>query len=74
MGGNGLFRFFRNSDALADAGLRFLTTQAWEPDSHNFAIAAVLILLLTALIAAGRMAWMTYPVPTRSSEFPIRGR
>ncbi|MGH3803019.1 MAG: phosphate ABC transporter permease subunit PstC, partial [Pseudonocardiaceae bacterium] len=50
MGGIGLFLSFKGSDALADAGLRFLTTQVWEPDSHNFGIAA--LLPLTVLIAA----------------------
>ncbi|HKR51958.1 MAG TPA: phosphate ABC transporter permease subunit PstC [Pseudonocardiaceae bacterium] len=50
MGGTGLFLFFRGSDALTEAGLGFLTTQAWEPEAHNFGIAA--LLPLTVLIAA----------------------
>jgi phosphate transport system permease protein len=50
MGAVGLFLFFRSSGAVADAGLKFLTTQAWEPDSHNFGIATVLT--GTLLIAA----------------------
>ncbi len=50
MGGVGLFLFFQGSGAVADAGLKFLTTQAWEPDSHNFGIATVLT--GTLLIAA----------------------
>ncbi|MGH3871970.1 MAG: hypothetical protein ACRDSR_10730 [Pseudonocardiaceae bacterium] len=50
MGGTGLFLLYRGSDALADAGLGFLTTQQWEPAAHNFGIAA--LLPLTVLIAA----------------------
>jgi phosphate transport system permease protein len=39
----GLFLFYRGSQALADAGpWKFITTQAWEPTSHNFGIATVL--------------------------------
>jgi phosphate transport system permease protein len=35
----GLFLFYRGAQALADAGLwKFVTTQAWEPTSHNFGI------------------------------------
>ncbi|HEX8935510.1 MAG TPA: ABC transporter permease subunit, partial [Pseudonocardiaceae bacterium] len=54
MGTVGLFLFFRGSGALADAGLRFLTTQAWEPDSHNFGIATVIsgTLMIAAVAAA----------------------
>ncbi len=50
MGAVGLFLFFRGSGAVAAAGLGFLTTQAWEPDSRNFGIATVLV--GTLLIAA----------------------
>lgn len=50
MGTIGLFLFFQGSQALRVAGLSFLTTQAWEPDSHNFGIGAVIP--LTILIAA----------------------
>ena len=47
----GLFLFYRGSQALADAGLwKFVTTQAWEPTSHNFGIATVIT--GTLLIAA----------------------
>ncbi|MGH3698328.1 MAG: phosphate ABC transporter permease subunit PstC [Pseudonocardiaceae bacterium] len=47
----GLFLFYRGEPALADAGIwKFPTTQAWEPSSHNFGIAAVLT--GTVLIAA----------------------
>jgi phosphate transport system permease protein len=50
MGTIGVFLFYRGSQALVDAGGKFFTTQTWEPDSHNFGIAAVLP--LTVLIAA----------------------
>ena len=47
----GLFLFYRGSQALADAGIwKFVTTQAWEPTSHNFGIATVIT--GTLLIAA----------------------
>lgn len=46
----GLFLLYRGSDALIDAGLKFLTTEDWEPDSRNFGIATVLT--GTVLIAA----------------------
>ncbi|HEV7827399.1 MAG TPA: hypothetical protein VGP04_00840 [Pseudonocardiaceae bacterium] len=47
----GLFLFYRGSQALADAGIwKFITTQAWEPTSHNFGIATVIT--GTMLIAA----------------------
>jgi phosphate transport system permease protein len=49
----GLFLFYRGSQALADAGIwKFVTTQAWEPTSHNFGIATVITgTLLIALVA-----------------------
>ncbi|MGB8997400.1 MAG: phosphate ABC transporter permease subunit PstC [Pseudonocardiaceae bacterium] len=50
MGAIGLFLLYRGSGAVAEAGLKFLTTQAWEPDSHNFGIATVIT--GTLLIAA----------------------
>ncbi len=46
----GLFLFYRGWTALSQAGLSFLTTEAWEPDADNFGIAAVLT--GTLLIAA----------------------
>jgi phosphate transport system permease protein len=52
MGTIGLFLFYRGSQALTDAGLKFLTTQAWEPDTHNFGIPTVIIgTLLIAVVA-----------------------
>ncbi|MEU9160192.1 hypothetical protein AB0D29_07905 [Streptomyces sp. NPDC048424] len=38
----GVFLGGRALEALGDAGPAFLTTSAWEPDSHRFGIAAVL--------------------------------
>ncbi len=38
----GLFLTTRAGEALTQAGASFLTTQAWEPDAHNFGIAAIL--------------------------------
>jgi len=39
----GVFLALRGSQALGVAGWGFLTTQAWEPDSGNFGIAAVIV-------------------------------
>lgn len=39
----GAFLSLRAAAALKEAGFGFLTTQAWEPDSGNFGIAAVLV-------------------------------
>ncbi len=48
----GLFLFTRGADAFSAAGFAFLTTEAWEPDSLNFGIAAVLVgTLLIASVA-----------------------
>lgn len=48
----GLFLFTRAGEALRVAGRSFLTTSAWEPDSHHFGIAAVLTgTVLIALVA-----------------------
>ena len=48
----GLFLFFRSLQALRAVGFSFLTTQAWEPDTHHFGIAAVLTgTVLIALVA-----------------------
>ncbi|PZF81278.1 phosphate ABC transporter permease subunit PstC [Jiangella anatolica] len=49
----GLFLLYRGWQALSADGPRaFVTTRAWEPDSHNFGIAAVLVLtVLIALVA-----------------------
>jgi phosphate transport system permease protein len=48
----GAFLGMRAVSALKKAGFGFLTTQAWEPDSGHFGIAAVLIgTILIALVA-----------------------
>jgi phosphate transport system permease protein len=46
----GLFLLLRATQALKVTGFRFLTTEQWQPDVHNFGIAAVLT--GTLLIAA----------------------
>jgi phosphate transport system permease protein len=53
MGFVGLFLTLRALQALVTDGLwKFLTTQAWEPDAHNFGIAAVLVgTILIACVA-----------------------
>ncbi len=55
----GLFLFYRGSQALGDAGIwKFITTQAWQPSSHNFGIATVITgTLLIAAVA------VTFAVP-----------
>ena len=50
MGTIGVFLFVQGSPALTDAGWKFLTTQAWEPDTHNFGVAT--LITGTLLIAA----------------------
>ncbi|MFD8737748.1 phosphate ABC transporter permease subunit PstC [Streptomyces sp. NPDC059618] len=42
MAGVGLFLLLRAGQALRARGFSFLTTAAWQPDVHNFGIAAVL--------------------------------
>jgi phosphate transport system permease protein len=61
MGSVGLFLFLQGSGAVADAGLGFLTTQVWEPDSHNFGIATV----ITGTLLIGAVA-ITLAVPLAS--------
>ena len=52
MGAIGLFLFYQGAQALAVDGLKFLYTQAWEPDTHNFGIATVIVgTLLVAIVA-----------------------
>lgn len=48
----GVFLAFRASQALGKDGLKFFTTQAWDPDNNDFGIAAVLFgTVLIALVA-----------------------
>jgi phosphate transport system permease protein len=60
MGLVGLFLIIRGSSAIQVAGWGFLTTQAWDPNSHHFGIAAVLsgtvIIALIAIVIAIPMA------------------
>ncbi len=57
----GLFLFFRGATALLQAGPDFLTTQAWEPDSNNFGVAAVVI---GTLLIAGVAILFAVPLAT----------
>jgi phosphate transport system permease protein len=50
MGTISVFLFVQGFPALTDAGWKFLTTQAWEPDTHNFGVAT--LITGTLLIAA----------------------
>jgi phosphate transport system permease protein len=48
----GLFLALRASNAISASGIKFLTTQAWDPDNHHFGVAAVLVgTILIALVA-----------------------
>ncbi|HSV68180.1 MAG TPA: hypothetical protein VLJ59_20115 [Mycobacteriales bacterium] len=48
----GLFLDYRALQALHVAGWSFLTTQRWQPDAHDFGIAAVLVgTVLIGLVA-----------------------
>lgn len=48
----GVFLLYKGFPALAEDGLKFLTTQAWEPDTHSFGIAALIPdTLLIAVVA-----------------------
>lgn len=70
MGAVGLFLFLQGSSAMADAGLRFFTTQAWEPDAHNFGIAAVITgTLLIAAVAITLAVPLATGVALFISEF-----
>ncbi|WP_328671068.1 phosphate ABC transporter permease subunit PstC [Streptomyces sp. NBC_00328] len=52
MAGVGLFLLLRAGQALRARGFAFLTTAAWQPDVHNFGIAAVMTgTILIALVA-----------------------
>jgi phosphate transport system permease protein len=58
----GLFLFYRGFLALADAGpWKFITTQAWEPTSHNFGIATVIV---GTLLIAGVAVTFAVPLAT----------
>jgi phosphate transport system permease protein len=66
----GLFLFVRGSGALTDAGLKFLTTQGWEPDSRNFGIATVLTgTLMIATVAVALAVPLATGVALYISEY-----
>ncbi len=70
----GLFLFYRGSQALADAGFGFLTTQAWEPSSHNFGVATVITgTLLIAAVAVIFAVPLATGVALYISEYAPRG-
>jgi phosphate transport system permease protein len=70
----GLFLLYRGSQALADAGLwKFITTQAWEPTSHNFGIATVITgTLLIAVVAVALAVPLATGVALYISEYAPR--
>ncbi len=48
----GVFLLVQGYPALAEDGLKFLTTQAWDPDHHNFGVASLIPnTLLIAVVA-----------------------
>ncbi|WP_327251549.1 phosphate ABC transporter permease subunit PstC [Streptomyces sp. NBC_01244] len=73
----GVFLGGRALSALEDAGWSFLTTSAWEPDSHNFGVAAVLagtlliggVAIFFALpLAMGTALYITEYAPRRIKQ------
>jgi phosphate transport system permease protein len=48
----GLFLSLRSTDALSVAGLSFLTTQEWSPETERFGVAAVLFGTVTIAVVA----------------------
>lgn len=80
MGAVGLFLSLRAIEAISAAGWSFVTTQAWEPDSGNFGIAAVLVgTVLIALVAVtiaiplstGMALYISEYAPRRVQQFLI---
>jgi phosphate transport system permease protein len=55
----GIFLLQNGTQALAKAGFAFVTTQAWQPDSGNFGIAAVLV---GTLLIAGTASCVSFPL------------
>lgn len=55
----GVFLALRGTQALGVAGWGFLTTQAWEPDSGNFGIAAVIV---GTILIAGVAIFVAIPL------------
>jgi phosphate transport system permease protein len=76
----GLFLAYRASEALRAQGFKFLTDQAWEPDSRNFGIAAILfgtfLIALVAItvavpLAIGTALYISEYAPRRSKQLLI---
>jgi phosphate transport system permease protein len=77
----GLFLLLRGLQALSAVGpLKFITTQAWNPDTHQFGIAAVLtgsvLIALVAIcvalpLAAGTALFISEIAPRRAQRFLI---
>ncbi|NHC14853.1 phosphate ABC transporter permease subunit PstC [Motilibacter deserti] len=74
MGLVGAFLTYRAGKALEQANIAFLTTEAWEPDSGNFGIAAVLVgtlliagvaILIAFPLAAGTALYISEYAPRR---------
>ncbi|MGC5166147.1 phosphate ABC transporter permease subunit PstC [Luteimicrobium sp. DT211] len=72
----GIFLLVRAWQALRVAGLGFLTTQSWEPDSGSFGIAAVLVgTVLIALVAVSVALPLSLGTSLYISEYaPVRLR
>jgi phosphate transport system permease protein len=73
----GLFLFIRAAQALRVAGRSFLTTSAWEPDSHHFGVAAVLTgtvliatvaILIAVPLATGMALYISEYAPRRAKR------
>ncbi|MDX2704613.1 phosphate ABC transporter permease subunit PstC [Streptomyces sp. PA03-6a] len=76
----GFFLTYRAWEALSVAGFSFLTTTAWEPDSHHFGIAAVLtgtvLIGLVAIcfalpLALGTALYISEYAPRRLKRFLV---
>lgn len=76
MGLVGVFLLIRAWDALHRAGWSFFTTAAWEPDSGNFGIAAILVgTILIAAVAVSVAVPLALGVALYISEYaPARLR
>ncbi|SFC23556.1 phosphate ABC transporter permease subunit PstC [Streptomyces aidingensis] len=73
----GAFLTYRAWDALGEAGPSFVTTEAWEPDSGNFGIAAVLVgtvliatvaICLSVPLATGTALYISEYAPPRLKQ------
>ncbi|SNS52613.1 phosphate transport system permease protein [Micrococcales bacterium KH10] len=72
----GIFLLLRAWEALQVSGFSFFTTQAWEPDSGNFGIAAVIVgTVLIALVAVSIALPLSLGTALYISDYaPIRLR